>query len=173
MSVYFIGDPHLGHKNIAKFRPWISSTYHNTALFKSQWESTITKRDVVYMMGDVAFDYASLDLIGNLPGRKILIKGNHDDFVLTSRQCDVFEEIHGMLKYKGMWLVHAPIHPDEIRGRKGVVHGHVHMASIKRRTWYGAKVLDKRYFNTCVDVLYPQSGSMFASLEQIKNYFGT
>tara|TARA_R110000868_G_scaffold53164_1_gene167187 strand:+ start:1345 stop:1716 length:372 start_codon:yes stop_codon:yes gene_type:complete len=123
-------------------------------------------------MGDAAFDKESLDLIGNLRARKILIKGNHDDMVSSIDQAAVFEEIHGMLKYKGMWLVHAPLHPDEIRGRKGVVHGHVHNKSIMKKTWYGTKVLDKRYFNTCVDVIYPKTKSMFVSLDDIKTYFG-
>jgi calcineurin-like phosphoesterase family protein len=172
MSVYFCGDPHLGHRNIAKFRPFVDSTEHNTKLFVDSWRKTIKKNDIVYFMGDAAFDKESLDLIGNLHARKILIKGNHDDMVSSKDQAAVFEEIHGMLKYKGMWLVHAPLHPDEIRGRKGVVHGHVHNQSIMKKTWYGTKVLDKRYFNTCVDVIYPKTKSMFISLDDIKTYFG-
>jgi calcineurin-like phosphoesterase family protein len=171
MSVYFIGDPHLGHRNIAKFRPWVKSTAHNTELFTSEWHRVIRKRDDVYMMGDAAFDYPSLDLIGNLPGRKILIKGNHDDFVLTSRQAEVFHEIHGMLKYKGMWLTHCPIHPDEMRNRKCNIHGHVHNATIMRG-WGPWRKPDPRYINTCVDVLWPQRNSFFISLDEIKKMTG-
>jgi len=168
MSVYFCGDPHLGHKNIAKFRGFVDSTEHNTTLFTSLWHRNINKRDIIYLMGDVAFNDASLDILGELPGRKILIKGNHDDMVSTAKQADVFEEIYGIFKYKGMWLSHAPIHPDEIRGRKCNIHGHVHDKSIMKRTWYGSKVLDKRYINTCVDVLYPKYGTMFLNLEIVK-----
>lgn len=171
MSVYFIGDPHLGHRNIGKFRPFVRDSDHNTELFVSLWTKTIRKNDIVFMMGDVAFTPECLDLIGNLKGRKILIKGNHDDFVTTTQQASVFEEIHGMLKYKGFWLTHCPVHPDEMRGRKGNVHGHVHLKSIHKRfgpfSWP-----DRRYFNTCVDVVYPTYQTFFTPLDRVKAAFG-
>ena len=69
MSVYFLGDPHLGHKNIAKFRPWVKGTKHNTEIFIQKYTELITKRSLVFFMGDVAFDEESLHLVGNLPGR--------------------------------------------------------------------------------------------------------
>ena len=167
MSVYFIGDPHLGHKAIGKYRPWVKDSAANSALIHKLWNNTIRKNDIVYVMGDAAFTEDELIALGNLRGRKILIKGNHDDFVSTKLQSQVFEEIHGIIKYKAMWLSHAPIHPAELRGKKNV-HGHVHMKSV--RTWYGS--LDKRYYNTCVDVIYPKTGNVFVNLETIKSYFG-
>lgn len=170
MSVYFIGDPHLGHKAISKYRPWVKDTEDNTRIFVARYRQLIKKKDIVFFMGDVAFDDESLRVVGELPGRKILVKGNHDDFVSTSLQKDVFEEIHGIISYKKMWLTHCPIHPDEMRGRKLNIHGHVHMKSIMRRNWYGKKVLDSRYVNTCVDRVVDDSGGYyyFTSLEQIK-----
>ena len=171
MSVYMIGDPHLGHKNIAKFRPFVTSSEDNSRLIKDDWTRRIGKNDVIYVLGDAAFDQDGLDLLGNLKGRKILVKGNHDDLVSTAAQSKVFEEIHGMLKYKGLWLTHCPIHPNEMRKRKGNVHGHVHLQSIKKRNLFGRKVLDKRYLNVCVDVIYPKYGSVLISLDQIRNYF--
>lgn len=171
MSVYFIGDPHLGHKNISKFRPWVKNTQENTELFEYEWRKTISKRDDVYIMGDAAFDNASLELIKCLPGRKILIKGNHDDFVTTKAQTEVFHEVHGMLKYKGMWLTHCPIHPDEMRNRKCNIHGHVHLATIMKG-WGPWRKPDPRYINTCVDVLWPQRGSFFISLDEIRQMVG-
>ena len=170
MSVYLIGDPHLGHRAIAKYRPWVKDTEDNTRIFLTRYLNEIKKRDIVFFMGDVAFDEASLRAVGELPGRKILIKGNHDDFVSTSLQKDVFEEIHGMLSYKSMWLTHCPIHPDEMRGRKLNIHGHVHTKSVMRRNWYGKRVLDSRYVNTCVDRVVADSGGYhyFTSLDQIK-----
>lgn len=171
MSVYFIGDPHLGHRNIAKYRPFVTSTEHNTQLFLDSWHKTIRKKDIVYFMGDAAFNKESLDLIGNLQARKILIKGNHDDMVSTVDQAAVFEEIHGMLKYKGCWLTHAPIHPDEMRGRKCNIHGHVHNKSIMKG--YGPwKRPDRKYINTCVDVVFPKYGAMFLNLEEVKRMIG-
>lgn len=171
MSVYFLGCAHLGHNNIAKFRPFVSSKESNIRLIWEDWNKRIGKNDVIYCMGDTAFDQQSLDLIGNAKGRKILIKGNHDDLVSTHAQSQVFEEIYGILKYKGMWLTHCPIHPDEMRNRKGNIHAHVHNETIMKKTWYGKKVPDPRYFNTCVDVIWPKYGSAFISLEEVRKYF--
>lgn len=171
MSVYFIGDPHLGHRAIAKYRPWVKDTADNTRIFVSRYLREIKKRDIVFFMGDVAFDETSLRAVGELPGRKILIKGNHDDFVSTSLQKDVFEEIHGMLSYKKMWLTHCPIHPDEMRGRVKNIHGHTHLVNMMKRNWYGKKIKDPRYVNTCVDRVVADSDGyyMFLSLDQIRN----
>jgi len=167
MSVYFIGDPHLGHRSIGRYRPWVKDSAANTAHIHGLWDKTIRKSDVVYVMGDAAFTDDDLVALGNLRGRKILIKGNHDDMTSISLQTSVFEEIHGIIKYKAMWLSHAPVHPAELRGKKNA-HGHVHQHSI--RTWYGT--LDKRYYNTCVDVVFPKTGNVFVNLETIKDYFG-
>lgn len=171
MSVFFIGCPHIGHKAIAKYRPFVSSMSDNTRLISLEWNARVRKKDVVYVMGDAAFDDLALETFSLLPGRKILIKGNHDDLVSTAAQFNVFEEIHGMLKYKSMWLTHCPMHPDELRGKVNV-HAHVHQKSIKRRTWYGQKVLDTRYLNTCVDALYLSTGKCMIDLDYVKSYFG-
>jgi calcineurin-like phosphoesterase family protein len=171
MSVYFIGDPHLGHRAIAKYRPWIKSSQENTDMITSCWKKVIRKKDVVYVMGDAAFDEESLQVFKNLPGKKILIKGNHDDMILTSSQTEVFHEIHGIISYKKMWLSHAPIHPSELRNRLGCIHGHVHQQTIMKG-WGPFKREDPRYINTCVDVIWPKYNSVFISLDQIKTRLG-
>lgn len=169
MSVYFIGDPHLGHRSIGRYRPWVKDSAANTALIHGLWDKTIRKSDVVYVMGDAAFTDDDLVALGNLRGRKILIKGNHDDMTSTALQTSVFEEIHGIIKYKAMWLSHAPIHPTELRGCKISVHGHVHMKTVTKGMWFWKRD-DPRYFNTCVDVVYPRTGSIFTSLDQLRGH---
>lgn len=170
MSVHFLGCAHMGHRNIATFRPFVDSSQANTDLIVRSWKECVHKRDVVYMMGDAAFTEEALDIISWLPGRKILIKGNHDDYVSTRAQANVFEEIYGMLKYKGMWLSHAPIHPDELRGKPNV-HAHVHYATVKKTNALGFTSTDKRYFNTCVDVVFPKTGQVMVPLDTVKEYF--
>jgi len=167
MSVYVIADPHLGHRNISKYRKFVSSTEDNTRLIQEDWNRRINKNDVVYVLGDAAFDYHSLALFGNLKGRKILVKGNHDDLVSSHDQLNVFEEIHGIIKYKGMWFSHCPIHPDELRKCKLNIHGHVHMHTIMKG-WGPWRKEDPRYVNTCVDVVYPKFGSCFLTLDYLK-----
>lgn len=158
MNVLFCADPHLGHKNIHKFRDAVTSPEHNTRLFRREARAKLNKRTITFYLGDIAFDEESLDVIKELPGRKILIKGNHDDMTTTAAQLEAFEEIHGMFRYKKMWLTHAPIHPQQLFGMLNV-HGHVHNKTVTR---WGRP--DKRYLNLCPDV----QGQYFTTLEEVR-----
>ena len=142
MAVRFIADTHLGHKNIYKFRPVFKSTLHNDIFFTTLLETVITKRDIVYFLGDIIFDKKYLNFIKNLNCTKtILIAGNHcSENISMSTLANTFDEIHGIMKYKEFWLSHAPIHPVELRGKKNI-HGHVHDASVN----------DINYLNVSVD----------------------
>ncbi len=122
--VYFIGDLHFGHEGITKFRTQFPSEAVHRRYIMGCWEGIIRKRDVVYVMGDAAFTQDGLDSISTLDGRKILIRGNHD-LLSTESYLAVFEEIYGVLAYKGTWLTHVPIHPSELYGRTNI-HGHCH-----------------------------------------------
>ena len=137
----FIADLHMGHKNIWKYRPVFESTLHNDLYFQYVLEAVCTKRDTMFFLGDIVFNEIYLDFIKSLPGTKILILGNHcTEFVSTKLLCDAFDEVHGLLKYKEYWLSHAPLHPDELRGKRNV-HGHVHTESVN----------DAQYLNVSVD----------------------
>lgn len=162
--IHFCADPHLGHRNIQKFRKFVTSSEDNTAQFLAEASKKLHKRSITYFLGDVAFDYDALGDIITLPGRKILIKGNHDDKVSTKAQAEVFEEIHGIFKYKKFWLTHAPLHPAELRGKINL-HGHVHNATIRR--WWGG--IDSRYMNLCPDV----TGQYFISLDEVRAKLST
>lgn len=157
-NIYFTADPHLGHKNIHKLRSFVDSPEQNTQLFLREAARKLSKRSVTYFLGDVAFDLDSLKLIDKLKGRKILIKGNHDDKVPTRDQLKVFEEIQSLVKYKRFWLSHAPIHHDELRGKRNI-HGHVHNATILD----GIKE-DQRYINICPEARW----QYFTSLDEIR-----
>lgn len=73
-------------------------------------------------------------------GGKVSVTGNCTEMISTSKLCDAFDEVHSLLKYKEFWLSHAPIHPEELRGKKNV-HGHVHTESVS----------DLEYLNVSVD----------------------
>ena len=156
-KVYFIGDLHFGHHGITKFRTQFPSEKVHRKFLWDTYNETITKRDVVYCMGDAAFTQEGLDSIKTLPGRKILIRGNHDLLPVES-YLEVFEEIHGTIAWKGLWLSHVPIHPTELYGRTNV-HGHCHRGgpldvhnctSTLRGGQIGTKAT---YFNTCAEFL--------------------
>lgn len=78
---YFTSDLHIGHKNILRLtdRAYYSLDYMKQHMTMS-WLRTVNKDDDVYILGDLALTGAqeTRDFIGRLPGRKILIRGNHD-----------------------------------------------------------------------------------------------
>jgi calcineurin-like phosphoesterase family protein len=147
-QTFFISDLHFGHRNIVKMsegkRGGTDSESHDEWLI-DKWNEVVKPKDIVYVLGDVVFGKGKnglfhLTKVGFLNGRKHLVRGNHDELP-DAWYLRYFESILGFAKYKNYWLSHAPVHPDELRGRINV-HGHVHSNSID----------DLRYFNVCVEV---------------------
>ena len=138
-EVFFISDLHIGHKNIHKFRVFpkeFSCEEDHREYIKKCWNDTISKRDVVWVLGDVIFKEELIPFLDQLKGSKRLILGNHD---LEARHYIGHADfVGGMARYKGFWLTHCPIHPQELRGHFNI-HGHVH----------GQTLYDRRYFNAC------------------------
>jgi calcineurin-like phosphoesterase family protein len=155
MNTYIMGDMHFGHRNICKFRTEFATMEEHEEHFIETWNKRITKGgDRIFVLGDAAFTIEGLMKFSRLNGRKILVRGNHDTLP-TQMYLAFFEEVYGIIGYKGAWLTHAPIHPDELRGRINM-HGHVHNATIQRTVYErDGKAIhqytepDPRYINTC------------------------
>ncbi len=141
-TVRFIGDLHLGHTNIAKFsgprRGGITNADEHDEWIVEQWNSVCTKNDLIWVLGDVCMGKEKLSLLQKMKGTKHLILGNHDEFPLAA-YAPYFNKIHGFVKYKSFWLSHAPIHPNELRGRINI-HGHTHMAVMPESTYVNVSV---------------------------------
>lgn len=83
--IFFTADLHFGHRNILRYqtdRPFADrdDTAAHDAWLLDFWRSTVDKKDMVYILGDLTF-FKSEDarhLLEKLPGRKYLITGNHD-----------------------------------------------------------------------------------------------
>jgi calcineurin-like phosphoesterase family protein len=71
---------------------------------------------------------------------KVWVTGNCTDHFSMRQLVDAYDEVYSLFKYKNMWLSHAPIHPDELRGRVNI-HGHTHYHVID----------DSRYLNVCME----------------------
>lgn len=155
---FFISDLHFGHKKIHVFeghnRGNAQSLEEAEEWLIAQWNSVVTKRDNVYVLGDAAFNKEGLKKIKRLKGNKVLLMGNHD---LSIHSClEVFGSTISFCKKFGYWLSHPPIHPDELRGRRNI-HGHVHSKSLP----------DDRYINVCVEAL----GGRPISLDEINELY--
>ena len=154
--VWFCSDLHFGHRGIEKFRGQTES--ENRERIMQEWSSVVTKRDHVFVLGDACFTMETIDSFAPLPGEKFLVRGNHDK-LNTSVYLKYFKEVYGLLKYKEFWLSHAPIHPNELRGKINL-HGHVHFATLP----------DVRYFNVCPENLWKSKYQRcLINLEEIRN----
>ncbi len=159
MNTWVIGDMHFGHKNICKFRPKFDSAEEHEEHIIERWNDTVKKGgDRIFVLGDAAFTLEGLTKFKRLTGHKFLIRGNHDGLA-TQHYLAFFEEVYGIIAYKNAWLSHAPIHPNELRGRINV-HGHVHSATIQlpHSTAFGSVTghgfqNDPRYVNACPEVI--------------------
>lgn len=124
-NVYFTSDWHLGHKGISeRFRTCFKSDYHHDNEIVESARDVLTKRDVVYMVGDMAFTVEGMEMIQTLPGRKVLVRGNHD-CLREEWYTSTFDAVHGALQYRGAFITHIPIHPTELYRRPNI-HGHCH-----------------------------------------------
>ena len=163
-NVYFISDLHFGHKNIMNFAGQYrhgEDFIENIHSIVEMWNLVVNKKDKVYVLGDVCFDEFWLGTMHELNGRKVLIRGNHDDRIATETFLKYFDSVEGIVKYKNHWLTHAPIHPCELRGKNNI-HGHVHQNSVMKS---GIDTrADERYINVCVENV----GGAPISFERIK-----
>jgi calcineurin-like phosphoesterase family protein len=71
--------------------------------------------------------------------------------------------LYAIVSYHGFWLSHAPIHPQEMRNRKGNIHGHLHSTVVKDQ--YGH--VDNKY--RCVSMEHIQYTPM--NFQDIKAEF--
>lgn len=142
-KVYVISDTHFGHNSITKYRPQFETAAEHDAFILQNIKDVVCKRDVLIMLGDIAFTLEALQRLKSIKCTKQLILGNHDmQFSRDHFQelLKVFTRVDALRSYKGCWLSHAPIHPEELRGKVNL-HGHTHYHNIE----------DVRYRNVCVE----------------------
>lgn len=161
MSVWFGADLHLGHKNICRYRSEFLSAEEHDERIMDMLNDAVNKRGTYYLLGDIAFTLETIEMLAKLNTHNNIkiILGNHD--IEGSRKISDwvnagFRDIYALLKYKEFWLSHAPIHPDELRGKYNI-YGHTHYS----------KINDPRY--RCVSM--EQTDFKLISLEQIRGEF--
>jgi hypothetical protein len=100
MSIYVIGDLHLSFSTDKPMDIFGSNWDKHEQKIKEDWENKVTNDDLVLLTGDISWalklEEAHQDLkwIDQLPGRKIIIKGNHDYWWSSlSKMNDLFESI--------------------------------------------------------------------------------
>jgi calcineurin-like phosphoesterase family protein len=117
---------------MSKHRGFKDIYEHDEHIIK-QWNSVVHKRDLTYILGDITMEdpkwYFRLD---ELNGRKIVILGNHDRYQDVPELMKYVESVGAMVKYKGVFLTHCPIHTRELEYRVPFsIHGHIHEYNVE------------------------------------------
>lgn len=131
-QIFYISDLHFGHDNILHLdnRPWKTIEEHDAALIKN-WNSVVTNQDTVYILGDFCWlkEDRWIEILGQLNGHKVLIKGNHDLTPQKSKR--YFQDIKEYKEIndngRKVVLCHYPIPCFKYHFRGGYhLYGHVH-----------------------------------------------
>ncbi len=88
-KTYFTSDLHFGHENVIRFdnRPFETVDEMDAELIR-RWNAKVNRGDLVYVLGDMVWktkNGTAEDLIHNLNGQIILIRGNHDRFLSNAK----------------------------------------------------------------------------------------
>ncbi|MBL0387724.1 metallophosphoesterase [Tumebacillus sp. ITR2] len=84
MNIFAIGDLHLSFANPKPMDIFGDNWADHPDKIRSHWESMVTADDLVLIPGDISWAMSieeakpDLDYIASLPGRKLMIRGNHD-----------------------------------------------------------------------------------------------
>lgn len=152
-QLFLISDTHFGHFNIIKYcdRPFHSTKEMNESMIEN-WNKTVGKEDYVIHLGDFGLGgvEALQNIVSQLNGRIILVKGNHDHFGETkSARLGFYKFYKGPVSLKtvvedvmaldddtgwtldkesahleGIILNHQPL--EDFEGDEVVFHGHIH-----------------------------------------------
>lgn len=145
MNIVTWADLHIDHLKAAEARGFTDLKVYQEKVCDA-WNDTVKPRTTIIVVGDAALYQEGLQIIKKLPGKKILVLGNHDkERHNTIRDIlDVFDDVEGMWKHprRGIWFQHSPMHPATL-GNRRQVHGHEHDRIIR----------DERYINVCWDLL--------------------
>lgn len=145
-KIWFTSDLHFGHKNVIPYcnRPFSSVEEMDTELIR-RWNVLVAEEDVVYVLGDFSFYRATrtTEILSQLKGKKILIRGNHDES-LSKMQRLGFAETHNFLSISlDGWQVdlsHYPFPPTKYETLR-------HKLRNFWKFWRKKKYMDLRYMD--------------------------
>ena len=84
MSIFVIADLHLSFKNPKPMDIFGDNWENHAEKIKKDWITKVTEKDLVVLPGDFSWEtyledtIRDFEYINNLPGKKLMLKGNHD-----------------------------------------------------------------------------------------------
>lgn len=183
-KIWFASDLHLGHQALVE-KGWRPEGFEKE--FFWMWESTVASRDVVWLLGDIAFGSGGATIaswfrqIKRMPGRKRICLGNHDrgklgwykqwgfEQIVPFNECVTFRDEYGPIM-----LTHIPAfaHTMTVYDQKFVglsnkferLYDHASCVLNLHGHLHGRGSEDHRTFDCTLECI----GSNLIELEQIK-----
>ena len=143
LNPWIIADTHFFHKNIVDYtrRP-----KHHNELIAYNWGYFVQPDDYIIHLGDFALGRRKTIrmLTQSLPGKKYLIRGNHDRHSRSFYERCGWEAVTNTISFQRRgWEVHLTHRPNkELNIDDGIVniHGHIHNRSYREPFYINASV---------------------------------
>ena len=166
--IYFTSDLHFGHKNIIRLcKEPFSSIEERDALIIKNWNSTVTSKDFIYVLGDISWYpiEKTCELFSQLKGKIHIIIGNHDSKKILDALLNLglivdyktYEEFN--INKRRFCLFHYPIESWNGRYRNSIhLHGHIHGINFETaRNRYDVGVNANNYTPVSLDYILEKS----------------
>lgn len=98
MSIFVIADLHLSFKNPKPMNIFGENWENHEEKIKEDWLKKVNKEDCVILPGDFSWAmnledaYLDFKYLNELPGKKLLLKGNHDYWWTTLKKMRIYLE---------------------------------------------------------------------------------
>ncbi len=128
MSLYTIADLHLCFSDPAKTMNIFAGWENYQERIEENWRNTVSDEDTVVIAGDVSWGMslqqaaADFRFINELPGKKIIIKGNHDYWWVTMKKMEDFFAAEGFDTIKILHNNHYAYENYAVCGTRGWVN---------------------------------------------------
>jgi hypothetical protein len=141
MSLFVIGDLHLSFCDPSKTMSVFPGWENYQERIEKNWLDAITQEDTVVLAGDITWGMSmeqalpDFQFINALPGKKIILKGNHDYWWTTLRKMTDFFTQNGLDTISILHNNHFPYEGYGICGTRGWVNmpGEVQEEKVLRR----------------------------------------
>ena len=128
MAIYTIADLHLSFNTDKPMNIFGQNWQDYEEKIKADWISKVNENDLVVLPGDFSWSTyleetsKDFEYINNLPGKKILLKGNHDYWWTTMRKMEEFLASEGCSSIKILHNNHYKYDKYGICGTRGWVN---------------------------------------------------
>ena len=128
MSLFVLADLHLCKGNLAKTMSVFSGWDDYQERIERNWLETVKEDDTIVLPGDISWGMsleeaaADFRFIEELPGKKIIIKGNHDYWWTTMKKMEEFLAAEGLDSIKILHNNHFRYSDYGICGTRGWVN---------------------------------------------------